>query len=210
MDLIRHYFPELTETQLDRFSKLSPLYAEWNSKINVISRKDIDELYVRHVLHSLSIGKFVQFLPGKKVLDLGTGGGFPGIPLAILFPETEFLLVDSIGKKIKVVQAVADSLNLTNVRASHCRVEELIGKFDYVTARAVTKLDRLWQWTEALLRGSPVSNSGLYALKGAGLEEEIRDFTTAFPKVLVKEWLLSDFFAEPYFQEKALIRLQFG
>src|SRR6201998_4756094 len=147
-ELIVKYFPNLTEKQLEQFNRLPELYTYWNNQINVISRKDIDQLYERHVLHSLGIAKVMPFLPGEKVLDVGTGGGFPGIPLAILFPETNFYLVDSIGKKIKVVQEVAKALGLKNVRASHNRAEEVNEKFDFVVSRAVTRLKEFYPWVK--------------------------------------------------------------
>ena len=143
MEILTKYFPDLTDQQLDQFGRLGSLYEEWNSQINVISRKDIEQLYERHVLHSLAIAKVIRFKPGTTILDVGTGGGFPGIPLAILFPETSFLLIDSIGKKIKVVSEVASALNLGNVTAEHIRVEEVKQKFDFVVSRAVTAFPTL-------------------------------------------------------------------
>src|SRR5690554_1664328 len=142
MEIIKKYFSGLTEQQVTAFSKLQPLYSEWNSQINVISRKDIDELYERHVLHSLGIAKFIRFTPGTKILDVGTGGGFPGIPLAILFPEVQFHLVDSIGKKIKVVKDVVEQVGLKNIKATHQRAEEVDGQFDFIVSRAVTDASR--------------------------------------------------------------------
>ena len=147
-DIILKYFPNLSEKQLQQFNRLPELYNYWNNQINVISRKDIDLLFERHVLHSLGIAKVITFLPGESVLDVGTGGGFPGIPLAILFPETQFYLVDSIGKKIKVVQEVAKALGLKNVRASHNRAEEIKEKFDFVVSRAVTRLNEFYPWVK--------------------------------------------------------------
>ncbi|MBC7863920.1 MAG: 16S rRNA (guanine(527)-N(7))-methyltransferase RsmG, partial [Bacteroidia bacterium] len=144
-DLLK-YFPDLTEMQMKQFAVLQKLYEEWNAQINVISRKDIDELYERHVLHSLAIAKLISFKPGSQILDLGTGGGFPGIPLAIFFPEVNFFLVDSIGKKIKVVNEITDALGLKNVRTAHMRVEEVTDKFDFVVSRAVSDLGMMWHW----------------------------------------------------------------
>ena len=148
MELILKYFPELTNSQLDKFRQLEALYVEWNSRINVISRKDMEHFYERHVLHSLGIAKVINFLPGAQVMDVGTGGGFPGIPLAILFPETKFLLVDSIGKKIKVVQEVTQVAGISNVVAIQARAEDVKGKFDFVVSRAVTALPDFVKWIE--------------------------------------------------------------
>src|SRR5687767_8081315 len=144
--IISHYFPNLTEKQYDQFAKLYSLYADWNEKINVVSRKDIENLYTNHVLHSLGIAKVMSFKPGAHVLDVGTGGGFPGIPLAILFPETNFHLVDSIGKKITVVNAVADGLGLKNVKAEQIRAEQIKGEYDFIVSRAVTRLKEFYGW----------------------------------------------------------------
>ncbi|MGB3619536.1 MAG: 16S rRNA (guanine(527)-N(7))-methyltransferase RsmG, partial [Catalinimonas sp.] len=146
MDLILKYFPDLTESQRDRFAQLDALYRDWNAKINVVSRRDIDQLYLHHVLHSLAIGKYVELRPFTQVLDVGTGGGFPGVPLAILFPEARFHLVDSIGKKIKVVAAVAEALELKNVTWAHARAERVDDEYDFVVSRAVAPLETLWAW----------------------------------------------------------------
>ena len=207
MQRILDYFPQLTPHQRTQLEQLDPLYREWNERINVISRKDIDQLYEHHVLHSLSIARLVRFAPGAEVLDLGTGGGFPGIPLAILFPETNFWLVDGRGKKIKVVQAVAEALELQNVRALHSRAEELKHHFDFVLSRAVARLDKLVNWTGRVLKkkqphGRP---HGLIALKGGRVIEEIEDlhnrhYTEIYP--------LSDFFTESYFTEKYIVYVQ--
>lgn len=175
-ELILHYFPELTEQQQAQFAALGPLYEEWNSKINVISRKDMDQFYEKHVLHSLGIAKVHTFLPGQRILDVGTGGGFPGIPLAILFPETQFHLVDSIGKKIKVVEAVAQALGLTNVQATHQRAERIAGTYDFAVSRAVTHLHNFLPWIKGKIgkpHQDPTRQNGLLYLKGGDLAEEI-------------------------------------
>src|SRR5665213_2635183 len=170
-DLIVKYFPSLTEQQLMQFDRLPELYTFWNNQINVISRKDIDQLYERHVLHSLGIAKVISFLPGEKVLDVGTGGGFPGIPLAILFPETQFYLVDSIGKKIKVVQEVAKALGLKNVIAFHQRAEQANEKFDFVVSRAVTRLKEFYPWVKDKFNSESKNElpNGILYLKGGCL-----------------------------------------
>jgi len=204
MDIITKYFADLTPQQLDQFGRLGALYEEWNSQINVISRKDIEQLYERHVLHSLAIAKVVSFKPGTSVLDVGTGGGFPGIPLAILFPETKFMLVDSIGKKIKVVNEVASALNLQNVRAEHIRVEDLKEKFDFVVSRAVTAFPRfvsMVQTKVARQNNNDLLNGILY-LKGGEFEEEIEPF-----RKQIKVYELQNFFQEEFFETKRLIHL---
>ena len=201
-DLIQHYFPEITSSQKAQFEALESLYKEWNTQINVISRKDIDELYVRHVLHSLGIAKVMTFKPGANVLDVGTGGGFPGIPLAILFPETNFHLVDSIGKKIKVVKAVAESLGLTNVKAEHIRAEQLTDKYDFVVSRAVTRLKPFYQWVAKKFKKEsihPLVNGILY-LKGGDLEEELKE-----SKKRYKIYDLTDHFKEDFFETKKVV-----
>jgi len=203
MERISVYFPSLDHRQLDQFSQLGPLYAHWNESINVISRKDIESLYTKHVLHSLGIAKVQPFEPGSRVLDIGTGGGFPGIPLAILFPDTNFVLVDSIGKKIKVVQAVAEELGLKNVRAIHTRAEKQQGEFDFIVSRAVTKMSDFVKWTRNKI--SPHSRhqleNGILYLKGGDLEEELKPFKRAqiFP--------LSDYFEEEFFETKKVVHL---
>jgi len=204
MDIITKYFADLTPQQLDQFGRLGALYEEWNSQINVISRKDIEQLYERHVLHSLAIAKVVSFKPGTSVLDVGTGGGFPGIPLAILFPETKFMLVDSIGKKIKVVNEVASALNLQNVRAEHIRVEDLKEKFDFVVSRAVTAFPRfvsMVQTKVARQNNNDLLNGILY-LKGGEFEEEIEPF-----RKQIKVYELQNFFQEEFFETKRLIHM---
>lgn len=208
MDLILKYFPQLTDVQKAQLEQLDPLYRDWNEKINVISRKDIDNLYLHHVLHSLAIAKVVTFKPGAAVLDIGTGGGFPGIPLAILFPETQFTLVDSIGKKIKVVQEVVEAIGLKNVTALHQRVEDLKKpQFDFAVTRAVTTLDKLSLWSSPLIKNKEqhVLPNGLIALKGGKLREEIK----ALPKDSYTEvYPVSDFFQEEYYQEKFAVYVQ--
>ncbi len=206
MDVITGYFPELSSRQLEQLEMLGTLYREWNEKINVISRKDIDSLYIRHVLHSLAIAKVVQFPDGAEVLDIGTGGGFPGVPLAILFPETKFLLADSIGKKIKVVDGVSRAVGLSNVQTRHVRVEELQGrKFDYVVSRAVAPLGTLWKWAAPLLKKSVGADAGLYCLKGGDLSQEISD-SGLRPMI----WQLDRIFAEPMFEDKYILFCKSG
>uniref|UniRef100_UPI00356525ED 16S rRNA (guanine(527)-N(7))-methyltransferase RsmG n=1 Tax=Muriicola sp. TaxID=2020856 RepID=UPI00356525ED len=180
-DLILKYFPELTDTQTRQFTAMAGLYQDWNQKINVVSRKDVDELYLRHILHSLGIAKVISFLPGSRVLDVGTGGGFPGIPLAVLFPKTQFTLVDSIGKKIRVVKEVIDGLGLNNVNAVHSRVEELQGSFDFIVSRAVAAMPSFVRWVDGRIRQKsvhPLKNGILY-LKGGDLTEELQGFSKA-------------------------------
>ena len=205
------YFPELfTEpVQKSRLEALKELYENWNAQINVISRKDLDNFYERHVLHSLSILNQVRFKPGARVLDIGTGGGFPGIPLAIAFPDTEFVLADSIGKKIKVVEAVSRELELKNVQAVHARVESLKGKFDFIVSRAVAQLDMLIDWTAPLLSGQnkhEISNSWLL-LKGGDLEDEIQRFIEKHPRYHYELSALSNWFEEDFFETKKLLRV---
>ncbi len=203
MKIISKYFPNLSETQVQQFSKLSELYKEWNAQINVISRKDIDELYLRHVLHSLGIAKVQLFEPNATVLDVGTGGGFPGIPLAILFPNTNFYLVDSIGKKIKVVNEVSKSLNLKNVKAAHIRAENVKGEFDFIVSRAVTKMDDFVKWTRNKIakKNRHKLKNGILYLKGGDLTEELANFTTA------TEFDLTNFFEEDFFQTKKVVHI---
>ena len=204
MDLLLKYFPNLTPLQLHQFEALEGMYRDWNAKINVISRKDIDELYVRHVLHSLSIAKMIRFRPGTTLLDVGTGGGFPGIPLAILFPECQFTLIDAIGKKITVVQAVADQLELTNVKAQKNRIQEIKLKYDFVLSRAVTAFPEF----VAMVRKnvSPQSNNaipnGIIYLKGGDFEAEISPF-----RATAEIYDLSKIFTEPFFETKKAIYL---
>lgn len=202
MTTIQKYFPDLTERQREQFTRLDALYRDWNSKINVISRKDIDNLYEHHVLHSLGIAELIRFKSGSKVMDLGTGGGFPGIPLAIMFPDVEFLLVDSIGKKIRVCQEVADSLGLTNVTTRWCRAEEVKEKFDFVVSRAVmplTDLVRIIRKNVSREQRNAMPN-GLICLKGGELEHEVMPMKS---NTLITP--LSDYFAEEFFETKKIV-----
>lgn len=206
MEIILKYFNDFTPTQLNQFQQLEPLYREWNQQINVISRKDIDSLYERHILHSLAIAVLCNFDKGATVIDIGTGGGFPGIPLAIFFLDTEFVLVDSIGKKIKVVQEVVKAIGLTNVTAVHGRVEEIKDrKFDYAVSRAVAPLGDLWRWIRPALRVGQKSDdlpNGLLCLKGGDLTKEIHESGV---KKIVQVWDVHDIFPEPAFEEKYVI-----
>jgi len=203
MQLILKYFQGLTDVQISQFEKLESLYKEWNSKINVVSRKDIDELYLRHVLHSLGIAKVISFKPNSKILDVGTGGGFPGIPLAILFPESQFYLVDSIAKKIKVVDEVAKGLELTNVKTFHGRVEGVKGQFDFIVSRAVTNMPTFVSWVKDKISKSQNHDlkNGILYLKGGDLTEELKDYKT------VTQYNLSDFFTEEFFETKKVVHL---
>lgn len=203
VDLIFKYFPTLTDEQKEQFAKLQELYQDWNQKINVVSRKDIDELYLRHVLHSLAIAKVQQFNPGTTVLDVGTGGGFPGIPLAILFPETHFTLVDAIGKKIKVVEEVVEGLGITNVTAKNMRVEELKEQFDFIVSRAVAAMPTFVHWVKGKVKKNSVHErrNGILYLKGGDLTEELMDYKT------VEIIDLPDFYEEEFFDTKKVVYL---
>lgn len=203
MDLIKKYFPELTDDQLSKFEKLEELYKDWNLKINVVSRKDIDELYLRHVIHSLGIAKVQEFKPGSKILDVGTGGGFPGIPLAILFPESTFHLIDSIGKKIKVVDEVSEGLGLENVTSFNQRVEELDGNYDFIVSRAVAIMPTFVRWVKGKIAkdSSHERKNGILYLKGGDLTEELKDYRTA------EIFELSDFYEEEFFDTKKVVYL---
>jgi 16S rRNA (guanine527-N7)-methyltransferase len=201
-DQLFTYFPGLTTTQQQQFEQLPELYEFWNNQINVISRKDIDQLFERHVLHSLAIAKIMPFLPGEKVLDVGTGGGFPGIPLAILFPDTQFYLVDSIGKKIKVVQEVVKALGLKNVRAAHLRAEQVNEKFDFVVSRAVTRLNEFYPWIKNKFSKTSKNTlpNGVLYLKGGDLTEEIAE-----SELTVQQFYLKNYFPEEFFETKQVI-----
>jgi len=201
-DIILKYFPNITQKQREQFEQLPELYNFWNNQINVISRKDIDQLYERHVLHSLGIAKVMEFLPSEKVLDVGTGGGFPGIPLAILFPETQFYLVDSIGKKIKVVQEVASALDLQNLKAAHLRAEQVDEKFDFVVSRAVTRLKEFYPWVKGKFNKQSKNKlpNGILYLKGGDLEQEIAESGLA-----VQQYHLKDYFEEEFFETKQVV-----
>jgi 16S rRNA (guanine527-N7)-methyltransferase len=202
---LHQYFPDITVGQLQQFEQLPGLYNFWNNQINVISRKDIEQLFERHVLHSLGIAKVISFLPGESVLDVGTGGGFPGIPLAILFPETQFYLVDSIGKKIKVVQEVAEALGLKNVKAAHLRAEQVNEKFDFVISRAVTRLKEFYPWVKGKFNQSSKNKipNGILYLKGGDLLEEITE-----SGLKAQQFYLKDYFAEKFFETKKVIYIK--
>ncbi|MCH9660575.1 MAG: 16S rRNA (guanine(527)-N(7))-methyltransferase RsmG [Bacteroidetes bacterium] len=203
MELIEKYFPNLSETQQEQFRLLETLYKDWNLKINVVSRKDIDELYIRHVLHSLGIAKTQSFLPGAKVMDVGTGGGFPGIPLAILFPETQFHLVDSIGKKIKVVEEVKSGLELENVKVTNARVETINDQYDFIVSRAVAQMETFVHWIKGKVakKSKHELKNGILYLKGGDLTEEL----SAFPKATV--YPLANYFDEDFFETKTVVHL---
>ena len=204
MNKIKKYFPDISPKQIELFEKLQPLYAEWNAQINVISRKDFSEFYERHVLHSLAIAKLIRFTPGTKILDVGTGGGFPGIPLAILFPKVQFHLVDSIGKKIKVVNEVADSLRLMNVKAEQIRAEQLKDKYDFVVSRAVTRLPEFVNWIQKNISAKQKNAlpNGILYLKGGDLTEEIKPFNR---NIFVLN--ISEYFDEEFFETKKVLHL---
>ena len=203
MEAILKHFPNLTEVQKEQFQQLDSLYHDWNEKINVISRKDIDALYTKHILHSLGIAKIQPFEPGTFVLDVGTGGGFPGIPLAILFPETRFYLIDVIAKKIKVVQAVADALGLKNVKAEQIRAENVKGDFDFIVSRAVTNMPDFVSWVKTKIKKQHKHElkNGILYLKGGDLTEELKDF----PKATLYD--LADFFGDEFFETKKVVHL---
>jgi len=203
MELIHHYFKNLTPTQVAQFEALASLYNDWNLKINVVSRKDIDELYLRHVLHSLGIARVQSFEDGSRILDVGTGGGFPGIPLAILFPEVQFHLVDSIGKKIKVVEEVVQGLELKNVKASNARVESIGGEYDFIVSRAVAQMETFVFWVKGKIakKSKHELKNGILYLKGGDLSEEL----SSFPKATV--YTLQDYFKEDFFETKSIVHL---
>ncbi len=202
--IVFRYFPDLTPEQKKQFEALGSLYSEWNEKINVVSRKDIEELYERHVLHSLAIAKFIDFKDGSRIFDVGTGGGFPGIPLAILFPKVEFLLVDSVGKKIKVCNEVASAIGLQNVTAEHERMEKVKGEFDFIVSRAVAQTRQLYNWTRHLIAKGQKNHipNGWLLLKGGDLKEEL---AAIHLKREVTD--LNTYFEEPFFETKKLVYL---
>jgi len=203
LELIQKYFPNLTEEQISQFAALQELYKDWNLKINVVSRKDIEELYLRHVLHSMGIAKIVEFKPDARILDVGTGGGFPGIPLAILFPETHFHLVDSIGKKIKVVNEVVEGLQLKNVKTTNARVEEIKGNYDFIVSRAVAAMPTFVHWVKGKIAKTSRHElkNGILYLKGGDLTEELQDYKSA------KIYNLSEYFSEEFYETKKLVHL---
>lgn len=203
--LVANYF-ELSLKQANQFEKLDELYRDWNEKINVISRKDVDNLYANHVLHSLGIAKVQSFKPGASILDVGTGGGFPGIPLAILFPETNFHLVDSIGKKIKVVNAVADALGLKNVRGEQIRAEQIKSQYDFIVSRAVTRLKEFYGWVHNKVKKESAHelDNGILYLKGGDLEEELKELRKPYAI-----YNLSDYFKEDFFETKKVVYVPF-
>jgi 16S rRNA (guanine527-N7)-methyltransferase len=202
MERLLHYFPNLNEKQIAQFRMLGDLYADWNSKINVISRKDIENLYQNHVIHSLAISKVIQFSPGTNILDVGTGGGFPGIPLAIMFPQSKFHLVDSIGKKIRVVEEVATAIGLKNTTWQHARAEDVDDMYDFVVSRAVTRLPEFYDWVQNIF--SPIKcnslNNGILYLKGGDLTDELSSI-----KKPIRQYLISNWFDEEFFLEKKVV-----
>jgi len=203
MELILKYFKDLSDAQIQQFYALEELYKGWNLKINVVSRKDIDELYLRHVLHSLSIAKVIDFKDGTKIMDVGTGGGFPGIPLAILFPQCQFHLVDSIAKKIKVVDEVVEGLELTNVTTTHGRVEDIKGYYDFIVSRAVAAMPTFVRWVKGKItkKSNHELKNGILYLKGGNLEEELQDYSKA------TIYNLSDYYTEDFYETKKLVHL---
>ncbi|EAR00752.1 glucose-inhibited division protein B [Maribacter sp. HTCC2170] len=202
-ELVFKYFPNLSEAQKTQFIRLEELYKDWNLKINVVSRKDIDELYLRHVLHSLGIAKIQEFKPGASILDVGTGGGFPGIPLAILFPEADFTLVDSIGKKVKVVQEVVEGLGIENVTSINSRVEEVNGRYDFIVSRAVAAMPTFVHWVKGKIKKESVHDrrNGILYLKGGDLSEELKDYKNA------QTYDLPAYFTEDFFETKKVVYL---
>ena len=207
IEIIIKYFSQLTEKQIEQFTTLYTLYADWNSKINVVSRKDFESLYEKHVLHSLAIAKYIQFEKGTKILDIGTGGGFPGIPLAILFPEVEFTLCDSIGKKIKVAEEVSKGLGLTNTDFVVGRVENLKEEFHFILSRAVAPMETLYRWTQDYIAEECFNSklNGYLLLKGGDLKEEIKEIKRLNAKLNVQTSDLNTFFEEPFFETKQLV-----
>jgi len=203
---ILNAFPNLSVIQIQQFEQLKALYEDWNSKINVISRKDMEQFYVHHVLHSLTIAKVIQFKMETRVLDVGTGGGFPLIPLAILFPQVKFFAVDSIGKKIMVVNAIADELNLKNIRATHQRAEEVDGQFDFIISRAVTRSERFISWVEGKIKSTSFNElkNGFIFLKGGDLEQELEEVKREY-----SSFNISSFFSDPFFETKKVIYIPY-
>ena len=203
MELILKYFPDLTPLQIEQFTKLEALYQDWNLKINVVSRKDIDELYLRHVLHSIAIAKVIQFKDGSSLMDVGTGGGFPGVPLAVLFPECEFHLVDSINKKLNVVRDVVAGLELQNVKVTHSRVEDIKETYDFIISRAVAAMPTFVHWIKGKVAKSQQNElkNGIIYLKGGDLAEELQNYQTA------KIYDISDYFEEDFFETKKIVHL---
>jgi 16S rRNA (guanine527-N7)-methyltransferase len=200
--LILSYFPNLTDKQIEQFDRLQELYEDWNSKINVISRKDMEQFYVHHVLHSLGIAKVMSFQPGTKILDIGTGGGFPGVPLAILFPEVHFHLVDSIGKKINVVKEVCRALKLSNVEPQQARAEELVRKYDFVISRAVTRMVNFYPWVKGKIKQEDFNEfqNGILYLKGGDVDEEMEELDKSYVT-----YHLEDYFKEDFFETKKVV-----
>jgi 16S rRNA (guanine527-N7)-methyltransferase len=207
MDILLKYFPELTTQQQQRFEQCFALYKEWNEKINVVSRKDIDSLFEKHILHSLAIAKFVQLRPNTHVLDIGTGGGFPGIPLSIYFPEVSFTLCDSIAKKITVAEAVAQGLMLDNTDFVIGRVEQLKEEFDFIVSRAVAQCEQLYRWTQHYIKeeSSNPKFNGYLLLKGGDLKEELKALKQLNKKLIIEEHPLNQWFDEPFFETKKLV-----
>lgn len=202
-EIIKKYFPELSDDKFNKFAELGKIYAEENEKVNLISRKDFENLYTNHILHSLTLAYFCEFLPGKKIIDIGTGGGFPGIPLSIMFPECQFVLVDSIGKKIRAVQTLIDNLELTNAVALNNRTESLGQTFDIATARAVAPMSQLWTWMEKQWTQKPV----FYLLKGGDLQEEMNELLAIKPGLKFKQFAIADFIQEPFYETKKVITI---
>jgi 16S rRNA (guanine527-N7)-methyltransferase len=205
INIILKYFPKLSDDQISKFTEVGELYREWNEKINLISRKDIDYLYERHILHSLGIAKVIRFNKDTTILDVGTGGGFPGIPLAIYFPEVNFTLVDSIGKKIMVVRDIVKRLNLTNVRAYHTRAEEINGSYDFITGRAVTDLNAFYGWIKKKIRSDDRNGlpNGILYLKGGEFDAEMASFGNR-----IQVFPLSGYFEEAFFKTKSVVYMQ--
>ncbi len=200
-EIILHYFPKISNSQIGQFSSLDRLYRLWNKRINLISRNDIDNLYMHHVLHSLGIAKVVEFRSNHRVLDVGTGGGFPGIPLAILFPDTQFHLIDSIGKKIKVVNEITSELQLTNVTSQQVRAEGVTDQYNYVVSRAVARLDQMIKWTSDLIAEEKENNS-ILTLKGGDISVELKNI-----KYKYRIYNLKDYFEEPFFESKSVVQI---